>query len=149
MSEPDAGTDAKARTWGAGDYSQIASRLVPVSERLCEAVDLRAGRTVLDVASGHGNTALAAARQSAVVKAIDITEPLLEQGVAPGAGRLVRAVDLSDAPRRPGSKSSLGESRSARAGRPWTELGSTGGLLGRRQTVGGIHGSRDPLRGPG
>ena len=110
MSEPDAGTDAKARTWGAGDYSQIASRLVPVSERLCEAVDLRAGRTVLDVASGHGKTALAAARQGAVVKAIDITEPLLEQGVAPGAGRLVRAVDLSDAPRRLGSKSSLGES---------------------------------------
>jgi ubiquinone/menaquinone biosynthesis C-methylase UbiE len=79
---PDAGTEAKARTWGAGDYSQIASRLVPVSERLCDAVELRAGRTVLDVATGHGNTALAAARQGALVTAIDITEPLLEQGRA-------------------------------------------------------------------
>ena len=50
------------QTWGSGDYHVIASLIVPISERLCEAIDLRAGEQVLDVATGSGNTAIAAAR---------------------------------------------------------------------------------------
>jgi ubiquinone/menaquinone biosynthesis C-methylase UbiE len=38
---------------------------------LCEAVDLRGGQTVLDVATGTGNTAIAAARRWCEVAAID------------------------------------------------------------------------------
>ena len=52
------------QTWGSGDYHVIASLIVPISERLCEAIDLRAGERVLDVATGSGNTAIAAARLS-------------------------------------------------------------------------------------
>ena len=48
--------------WAAGDFSRFATTIVIVSERLCEAVDLRAGQRVLDVATGSGNTAIAAAR---------------------------------------------------------------------------------------
>ena len=52
-------------TWASGDFHAVAARIVPVSERLCETVDLRAGERVLDVATGSGNTAIAAARRSA------------------------------------------------------------------------------------
>ena len=45
------------QTWASGDYQMIASLIVPVSERLCDAIDLRAGERVLDVATGSGNTA--------------------------------------------------------------------------------------------
>ena len=51
--------------WAAGDFSMFATTIVIVSERLCEAVDLRAGQRVLDVATGSGNTAIAAARRDA------------------------------------------------------------------------------------
>jgi hypothetical protein len=39
----------------AGDYRTVGARLQIVSELLCEAVDLRAGQTVLDVATDTGN----------------------------------------------------------------------------------------------
>lgn len=45
-----------------GNYVGIASKQIIVAEQLCESVDLHGGRTVLDVATGSGNTALAAAR---------------------------------------------------------------------------------------
>jgi len=51
-----------------------------VSELLCEAVDLRAGQRVLDVATGSGNTALAAARRWCEVTGIDYVPALLERG---------------------------------------------------------------------
>ena len=49
-------------TWAAGDYAVIGTTLQIVGESLCEAVDLRAGERVLDVAAGNGNATLAAAR---------------------------------------------------------------------------------------
>src|SRR5262245_48179015 len=69
----------KQQTWATGDYAILGSRLVIVSELLCETVDLRANHRVLDVATGHGNTALAAARRGCAVTGIDFTSPLLEQ----------------------------------------------------------------------
>jgi ubiquinone/menaquinone biosynthesis C-methylase UbiE len=70
----------KQRTWASGDYSIIGSKLVIVSERLCESINLRlrANHRVLDVATGHGNTAIAAARQGCKVTGIDITPALLD-----------------------------------------------------------------------
>jgi SAM-dependent methyltransferase len=47
---------------------------------LCEAVDLRSARKVLDVATGHGNAALAAARRFCEVSAIDYVPTMLEDG---------------------------------------------------------------------
>jgi hypothetical protein len=48
--------------WASGDFHAVAALIQPVAEDLCEAVDLRADWRVLDVATGSGNAALAAAR---------------------------------------------------------------------------------------
>src|SRR5690242_6274341 len=50
------------KTCATGDYSLIGTTLVIISEQLCESTDVHAGERVLDVATGSGNTALAAAR---------------------------------------------------------------------------------------
>jgi SAM-dependent methyltransferase len=68
------------QTWDSGDYHVIASLIVPVSERLCDAIDLRAGERVLDVATGSGNTAIAAARRLCEVTGVDYVPDLLERG---------------------------------------------------------------------
>lgn len=65
--------------WSAGDYAEIGARLQIVGESLCEAVDLRAGSRVLDVAAGNGNAALAAARRWCEVVATDYVPALLDR----------------------------------------------------------------------
>src|SRR5262245_61247575 len=67
-------------TWSSGDFSVVAARLVHVAEELCEAADLQAGSRVLDVATGSGNAALAAARRGAKVTGLDYVPALLERG---------------------------------------------------------------------
>jgi ubiquinone/menaquinone biosynthesis C-methylase UbiE len=67
-------------TWAAGDYAVIGTTLQIVGERLCEAIDLRAGERVLDVAAGNGNATLAAARRFAQVTSTDYVGALLECG---------------------------------------------------------------------
>jgi ubiquinone/menaquinone biosynthesis C-methylase UbiE len=66
--------------WGSGDYAIIGTTLQIVGEMLCEAVDLRAGQKVLDVAAGNGNATLAAARRFAEVTSTDYVGALLERG---------------------------------------------------------------------
>src|SRR5512138_2436549 len=66
--------------WASGDFAVIGTTLQIVGERLCEAVDLRAGERVLDVAAGNGNATLAAARPWAEVTSTDYVEGLLERG---------------------------------------------------------------------
>jgi ubiquinone/menaquinone biosynthesis C-methylase UbiE len=67
-------------TWASGDYAVIGTTLQLVGERLCDAIDLRAGERVLDVAAGNGNATLAAARQFTQVTSTDYVEALLERG---------------------------------------------------------------------
>lgn len=67
-------------TWASGDYANIGTRLQIVGESLAEAVDLRAGEHVLDVAAGNGNATLAAARRFAHVVSTDYVPDLLEKG---------------------------------------------------------------------
>src|SRR5215210_1904891 len=66
-------------TWAAGDYSMVGTTLQIVGERLCEAVDLRAGERVLDVAAGNGNASLAAARRWCEVTSTDYVGALLNR----------------------------------------------------------------------
>jgi ubiquinone/menaquinone biosynthesis C-methylase UbiE len=66
-------------TWASGDYSRIATLIVPVAERLCDSADLVAGSSVLDVACGSGNATIAAARLGARVSGLDYVESLLER----------------------------------------------------------------------
>lgn len=68
--------------WAAGDYAVIGTTLQIVGESLCEALDLRAGASVLDVAAGNGNATLAAARRWADVTSTDYVPALLERGRA-------------------------------------------------------------------
>jgi ubiquinone/menaquinone biosynthesis C-methylase UbiE len=72
--------------WSAGDYGIVGTTLDLVGELLCEAVDLRSTERVLDVATGNGNAALAAARRWADVTGIDYVPALLEEGRARAAG---------------------------------------------------------------
>src|SRR5687768_2369516 len=67
-------------TWSSGDYAVIGTTLSITGELLCEAVDLRAGQRVLDVAAGNGNATLAAARRWAEVTSTDYVPALLERG---------------------------------------------------------------------
>src|SRR5688572_5427179 len=66
--------------WASGDFAVIGTTLQIVGEMLCEAVDLRAGERVLDVAAGNGNATLAAARRFAEVTSTDYVPALLEGG---------------------------------------------------------------------
>ena len=66
--------------WSSGDYTVIGTSLQIVGEQLAEAMDLRAGQTVLDVAAGNGNITLAAARRWCEVTSTDYVELLLARG---------------------------------------------------------------------
>jgi ubiquinone/menaquinone biosynthesis C-methylase UbiE len=69
-------------TWSSGDYAVVGTTLQIVGEALCEALDLRAGKRVLDVAAGNGNVTLAAARRWCDVVSTDYVASLLERGQA-------------------------------------------------------------------
>jgi ubiquinone/menaquinone biosynthesis C-methylase UbiE len=80
--QPDLGT-VKTRqqgAWSSGDYATVGTTLQIVGEALCEALDLRAGQKVLDVAAGNGNVTLAAARRWCDVVSTDYVPALLERG---------------------------------------------------------------------
>ena len=68
--------------WSAGDYAVVGTTLQIVGESLCEALDLRPGARVLDVAAGNGNATLAAARRWCDVVSTDYVPSLLESARA-------------------------------------------------------------------
>lgn len=67
-------------TWASGDYTIVGTTLQIVGETLAEAVDVRSGERVLDVAAGNGNATLAAARRFAEVTSTDYVQALLDKG---------------------------------------------------------------------
>jgi ubiquinone/menaquinone biosynthesis C-methylase UbiE len=68
--------------WSAGNYAVVGTTLQIVGEELCEALDLRSGSKVLDVAAGNGMVSLAAARRWCDVTSTDYVPALLECGRA-------------------------------------------------------------------
>src|SRR4249919_3731210 len=68
--------------WATGNYAVVGTTLQIVGESLCEALDLRAGSRVLDVAAGNGNATLAAARRWCDVTSTDYVPALLESARA-------------------------------------------------------------------
>ena len=66
--------------WSSGDYAVVGTTLQIVGEELCEALELRPGSKVLDVAAGNGNATLAAARRWCEVTSTDYVPALLERG---------------------------------------------------------------------
>jgi SAM-dependent methyltransferase len=65
--------------WASGDFAVVAARIVLVAEHLCDTADLRAGWRVLDVATGSGNAAIAAARHGCTAVGVDYVPALLER----------------------------------------------------------------------
>ena len=66
-------------TWSSGDYQLIGTQIQIVSELLIEALDVHSTEQVLDVATGSGNAALAAARRGCDVTGVDYVPALLER----------------------------------------------------------------------
>jgi len=67
-------------TWSSGDYGKIAWITQPLAEVLTDALDLRPGTELLDVATGTGHVALAAARRFLNATGLDYVASLLEVG---------------------------------------------------------------------
>ncbi len=88
--------------WASGDFAVVARTIQIVAESLCEAADLCAGEKVLDVATGTGNAAIAAARCFADVTATDFVPALLEHGrvraAVEGLHVVFREADAEDLP---------------------------------------------------
>ena len=93
--------------WASGDYAVVGTTLQLVGEMLCEAVDLRSGERVLDVAAGNGNATLAAARRFAQVTSTDYVQELLDKGRerarAEGLAVRFQAADVETLPFADGS----------------------------------------------
>ena len=91
LQTPDLATikERQQKAWSSGDYGKVGVTLSMMGEPLAEAVDLQAGQRVLDVASGNGNTSLAAARRFCEVVGLDYVPMLLDEA----QGR-VRAEEL-------------------------------------------------------
>ena len=73
-----AGGDASRAIWAVGDYTVVGTRVFSVADGLCELADLRGGQRVLDIAAGHGNATLCAARRDTEVTAVDVVPELLD-----------------------------------------------------------------------
>jgi ubiquinone/menaquinone biosynthesis C-methylase UbiE len=77
--DPQALKTRQRAAWSSGDYAVVGTTLQIVGETLCEALNMRAGQKVLDVAAGNGNASLAAARRWCDVTATDYVPALLER----------------------------------------------------------------------
>jgi ubiquinone/menaquinone biosynthesis C-methylase UbiE len=70
--------DKHLATWAAGDYEQVADRLVlPLGQRIVSRIGVAPEHEVLDVATGTGSAAIPAAATGARVTGLDLVPDLL------------------------------------------------------------------------
>lgn len=90
------------QTWSSGNYNKIAQITVPLAETLVSAVDPSPGSLVLDVATGTGHVALAAARRFSRATGIDFVSGLVaianRRAEAEGLEVEFREADAEDLP---------------------------------------------------
>jgi len=85
-------------TWMAGDFGEVAKIIAKGGEDFVNALDIRPGMRVLDVACGTGNTAIPEAKKGAEVTGVDIAPNLIEQARERAAAEGVTAkFDVGDA----------------------------------------------------
>jgi SAM-dependent methyltransferase len=70
--------ERQRQMWRSGDYPDIARTIEDSATSLVDRVVISAGQDVLDVATGSGNAALAAAQAGAAVTGLDLTPELFE-----------------------------------------------------------------------
>src|ERR671916_1711092 len=77
---PDANAlkERQVKIWTSGEYARIGNPISIMGEILCEAVDLRSGDRVLDVATGGDNTPISAARRFCEVTGMDLAPESIE-----------------------------------------------------------------------
>ncbi|MEV6494481.1 methyltransferase domain-containing protein [Actinoplanes sp. NPDC051633] len=90
------------KTWASGDYGAVATVIHVTAENLVQAADLSAGDRVLDIATGTGNAALAAARCLCEVTAVDYVPELMDRAKERAAAERLtikfRQADAEDLP---------------------------------------------------
>jgi SAM-dependent methyltransferase len=68
--------------WSIGDYGAMAEQYQRAAEDLVVRAGILPGMRVLDIATGTGNAAIAAARAGAIVTGIDVTPELFDEAEA-------------------------------------------------------------------
>lgn len=85
--------------WGMGDYPRLARELLAdLGPRLVAACAVRPGQRVLDVGTGSGLVALAAAGAGADVVGVDVTPELLDAARTANADVAWRLADAQELP---------------------------------------------------
>lgn len=75
-----AATQTQQQTWSKGDFAMVANIVVYGAETLAESLQILPGEKVLDVATGSGNAAIAAARRAwGNTTGVDFVPALLER----------------------------------------------------------------------
>jgi SAM-dependent methyltransferase len=78
--------DVQRQVWSQGDYPQIGRLLEPAAHLLVDAAEVTSGHRVLDVATGAGGVAVAAAQAGGEVVGVDITDAWFDEARHRAAG---------------------------------------------------------------
>jgi len=70
--------EGQRKVWSSGDWPDVAKFIQSVADDLVASTDISAGLDVLDIGTGSGNVAIAAAAQGASVTGVDITTELFD-----------------------------------------------------------------------